>query len=370
MHGGRRGERTCPIHRARPTVAALFAQATEALATGQETGIAKLADAVVLLRDLAPGLGSIVASSAVRARLDAYERADQEAKRQQGLLFHEATAANLCLLGAGVLSSLVLAGPSLAGLLGETWTDSMALWIGLATLALGALAAMYGYRARESDRLRRWFTMRGTAEVARLETFRAIAAAAAAAGPATAAAGLALFCRHLFDDQRRWLVARAARHRLSSDVTNRWGGLATALTFLGGSAALIASFAPGQSWMALAGVVGAAVMAYALNREELRRDRANADRYEKAAVALDQLATRLDEVAAEIAAGRPEALPAFVDAVTAQLEAEHKQWLDGATQVEAALARLDARLKELGDSRPKTAGPTLVVAQPDRDNTR
>ena len=157
--------------------AALFAQATEALATGQETGIAKLADAVVLLRDLAPGLGSIVASSAVRARLDAYERADQEAKRQQGLLFHEATAANLCLLGAGVLSSLVLAGPSLAGLLGETWTDRMALWIGLAALALGALAAMYGYRARESDRLRRWFTMRGTAEVARLETFRAIAAA-------------------------------------------------------------------------------------------------------------------------------------------------------------------------------------------------
>ena len=107
--------------------------------------------------------------------------------------------------------------------------------------------------------------------------------------------------------------------------------------------------------MALAGVVGAAVMAYALNREELRRDRANADRYEKAAVALDQLATRLDEVAAEIAAGRPEALPAFVDAVTGQLEAEHKQWLDGATQAEAALARLDARLKELREPRPKSA---------------
>ncbi len=94
-------------------------------------------------------------------------------------------------------------------------------------------------------------------------------------------------------------------------------------------------------------------MAYALNREELRRDRANADRYEEAAVALDQLSTRLDEVAAEIAAGRTEALPAFVDAVTAQLETEHKQWLDGTTQVEAALASLDARLKELREPRPK-----------------
>ena len=73
--------------------------------------------------------------------------------------------------------------------------------------------------------------------------------------------------------------------------------------------------------MALAGVVGAAVMAYALNREGLRRDRANADRYEKAAVALDQLAARVDPIAAEIADGRTEALPAFVDAVAGQLEA-------------------------------------------------
>jgi hypothetical protein len=286
--------------------------------------------------------------------------------RQQGLLFREVTAANLCLLGAGGLSSVVLAGPVVVGLLGKTWADRTAFWIGFAALALGALAAMYGYRARESDRLRRWLTMRGAAEVARLETFRAIAAGAAAAGPATAAAGLALFCRHLFDDQRQWLVARAARHRLSSDLTNRWGGVATALTFLGGSAALIASFAPGQSWMALAGVGGAAVMAYALNREELRRDRANADRYEKAAVALDQLATRLDDVAAEIAAGRPEALRVFADEVTAQLEAEHKQWLDGATQAEAALARLDARLKEVGDPRPPAGrGPALVVPLPE-----
>ncbi|MFO1048835.1 MAG: hypothetical protein U1E52_13160 [Geminicoccaceae bacterium] len=43
---------------------------------------------------------------------------------------------------------------------------------------------------------------------------------------------------------------------------------------------------------------------------------------------------------------------AFVDEVTSQLEAEHKQWLDGATQAEAALARLDARLQELRE-RPK-----------------
>ena len=75
----------------------------------------------------------------------------------------------------------------------------------------------------------------------------------------------------------------------------------------------------------------------------------------------DQLSTRLDEVAAEIAAGRTVALTAFVDAVTAQLETEHKQWLDGTAQVEAALAGLDARLEELREPRAKSP-PTLVVA--------
>ena len=238
--------------------------------------------------------------------------------------------------------------PGLQALLGGTWTDRAALGIGLAALALGAL----GGACTATGRARATGCAAGSPCAARPK-WRGSRPSGRSRGRRRSAAPLPrppaspLFCRHLFDDQREWLVARAARHRVSSDVTNRWGGIATALTFLGGSAALIASFAPDTSWMALAGVVGAAVMAYALSREELRRDRANADRYEKAAVALDQLATRLDEVAAEIAAGRPEALPAFVDAVTAQLEAEHKQWLDGASQVEATLARLDARLKEL-----------------------
>ena len=124
------------------------------------------------------GSAPIVASSAVRAHAWTPTRAaDAEATRQQGLLFREATAANLCLLGAGVLSSLVLAGPGRRRLLGadldrprRRWGSASPPWRSVRS------AAMYGYRARESDRLRRWLTMRGTAEVARLETFRAIAA--------------------------------------------------------------------------------------------------------------------------------------------------------------------------------------------------
>ncbi len=347
-------------------IADFHLRAREILAEGKRTGMAALDAAGSGLRELTPDLVAILGSSEVGAHRGTFERCDAEARRQQERLFHEATAANLCLLAAAVLSSLVLAGPVVMRLLGLEWTQAIPLAIGLAALTLGAAAALYGYRAREGDRLRRWLNMRGRAEMARLEVFRAVTRSAAAKGPATAAAGLALFCRHLLFDQRDWLISRAQRHRLSSDRTNRWGGLATAFTFLGGSAAMIAAFAPDQSWLALAGVLGAAVMAFALNREELRRDRANADRYEEAAVALDQLSTRVDEVAGEIAAGRTAALTAFVDAVTAQLETEHKQWLDGTAQVEAALEGLDARLTELREVRPVAGhGPASIIALPE-----
>jgi hypothetical protein len=104
-------------------------------------------------------------------------------------------------------------------------------------------------------------------------------------------------------------------------------------------------------WVVLAGLVGAAISAYATNRDALRRDRANADRYEKAQVALDVLAGRTDDVVARIAAGEPKALVAFTDAVTDLLATEHKQWLEGTAQAETSLGKLDAQLKQLTDAK-------------------
>ena len=51
-------------------------------------------------------------------------------------------------------------------------------------------------------------------------------------------------------------------------------------------------------------------------------------------------------VADEIDAGRPDALTAFTTAITEQLESEHKQWLDGAAQVQALLAKFDEQLRK------------------------
>ena len=136
---------------------------------------------------------------------------------------------------------------------------------------------------------------------------------------------------------------RALRHRKSSETTSRLGGLGSALAFIGGSGAVIASQLKGSLWVVLAGLIGAAVSAFAINRDALRRDRANADRYEKMQVALDGLAERVDDVAALIAT-EPKALLAFTDTVTDLLATEHKQWLEGTAQAEASLVKLDAQL--------------------------
>jgi hypothetical protein len=159
--------------------------------------------------------------------------------------------------------------------------------------------------------------------------------------------GLALVERYLLDDQRAWLGARAAQHRRSSEWTSLWGGVATALAFVGGSAAVIGGFEPGKAWLAIAGVIGAAVAAYAANREAQRRDRANAHRYERTQAVLDGLAARDDAVAQEIASGTADALVAFTEAVAEPLAAEHKEWIEASAQAQTAIDKLDARLQEL-----------------------
>ena len=327
-----------------------LAAAQKAVAGGPP-GIGGLEQAASTVQGGCPELAAILRSTAVRTELELCLRQEAAAAEQQRRLMREATAANVCLMLAGVLSGLVLVGAASRDAIDAAWggaiTNDTVLALGTATLALGALAAMFGHIARDQDRLGRWLARRASAELARLTAFRAIAGEAAARGPEVAMYGLAVIARHLLHEQRAWLGARAAQHRRSSEWTSIWGGVATALAFIGGSGAVIGGFEPGKAWVAIAGVIGAAVAAYAANREALRRDRTNADRYEKTQAVLDGLAARDDTIAAEIASGKPDALVAFTEAVAEPLAAEHKAWLEDSAQAQSALAKLDSRLQEL-----------------------
>jgi hypothetical protein len=300
-------------------------------------------------------LAGVLRSSSVRTQVETYTRLDSEAVLQESHLMHELTTANICLMVTGVLSGLVLVAAKVGLPVGFATVQNVTLAIGVATLALGAIGAMLTYKARECDRLGRWMGARSAAEMARLTAFQTIATEAAAKGPVVAGGALALLRTCLLDDQRSWLEMRARGHRRSSETTATWGGIATALAFVGGSGAVIASFQPDLTWVALSGVIGAAIGAYAVNREGMRRDRANADRYEKAATALDALASRFDAVEMEIVAGKADALTAYASAITEQLATEHKQWLEGTAQAESILAKLDANLhKPLNNADPET----------------
>jgi hypothetical protein len=270
---------------------------------------------------------------------------------QQRRLFREVTVSNVCLMLAGVASGLVLAGATVpatvSAWLGGTDSGRLSLTLGIVTLLLGAVASMSAYWARDQNRLTRWTTRRSEAEAARIAVFKEVAAQAAAKGAAVAMKGFTFVVRDLLNAQRRWLKSRVDKHRRSSEWTTFWGGIGAALALVGGSGAVIGGLAEGAAWLAIAGVIAAAIAAYATNREALRRDRANADRYEKALAVFDGLAGRADGVAEQIAAGKPEALIAFTDALSEQLMTEHKQWLEGATQAENVLTKLDDRLNEL-----------------------
>ena len=106
-------------------------------------------------------LDPILGSSSVRVQLEALSHLDKDATAQQRAFRRELTIANLCLMVAGVLSGLVLVPGENPG---WAWLPRC---IGLATLALGAIAALHTYKALEGNRLQRWLSARSEAEMAR-----------------------------------------------------------------------------------------------------------------------------------------------------------------------------------------------------------
>lgn len=218
-------------------------------------------------------LSHIVGTSRVRIALDAFKRKGREATQQQRAFRREVTIANVCLMIAGVLSGLVLiVAPQVAWNVAQdaylmSWVPVV---IGVLTLALGSAAAFFARKVREAGRFQRWLTTRSGAETARSEIFATIAANAVSEAPQEALSALDLVNRLLLEDQRIWFRDRAAEHCRSSEKTAFWGGAGTALAFAGGSGAVIASFEPDQAWIAIFGVVGVALAAYAVSRERLR----------------------------------------------------------------------------------------------------
>lgn len=321
------------------------------------------------------GVRAILSSQEYNSRDVLFRRKDAEAGEEQAGFLRLLSSINLLVLAVAVLSGVILALPSLrdlpwvqAAVSGREWLPSAgSVGDALAFLVAGlALAATtLGQFAREGDRLGRWQRLRAEAEKARAERFRVVALAAASRGPEAARAALDHVLGGLVEDQRQWYAERAARHRASARVTRVFNVLATLLGVLASAAAITAALGPANVGLLLAGVLAASIAAFASDRENLYRDRINAELYEMTAEKLSALAAGADQVTASIDAGNPGAVVAFTDLVAEELQAEHARWTAGLDVAGGLLNRLDQRLRQArtGQAAPPEPQPASERSQ-------
>ena len=303
---------------------------------------------------IGPNLRPILVSNELLSRSSLFERKDAEAVAEQKWLFRLLAWINGVVLAIAILSGTVLAisvyrpdVPEWTGRL-ETVSKWLAGLIGL----LAIVATVLGQLARDGDRLGRWRTLRAEAEAARAGRFAALARSAAAAGKAAAREALEFVRLGLLEDQRSWYLSRASRHRQSERVTSSCTAVALFLAAIASAAALTVSFGGLTAALLVVGVLAAAFTAYAVDRENLYRDRSNAALYERTAEQLGALAAGSDAVLTEIDRGHPEAVVTFTDLVAEQLLAEHRQWAAGLDVTSELMTRLEQRLQQARATEP------------------
>ena len=173
------------------------------------------------------------------------------------------------------------------------------------------------------------------AETMRLEYFRLVATMKSGMGgvsskdePPIELLQFEYFRRFQLDVQLAYYAGRGNQHREESSKSVRLGSYAALATMLGsGLGAGFGAVLPELTFIAVLGVVGAALASLAANREALSQDRRNAERYQRTLFALEEISKDLDRVRRAAAAGESDAVEKFVDAVNDELSLEHRQWL-------------------------------------------
>ena len=305
-----------------------------------------------------------IASNEYRSLDSLFCRKDADAAREQKAIFALLGWGNVLMLLIAMLSALILARPTLQAVIAA---DNKAGWLHTAETVLAVVVAALTVAttalaqfARDSERLSRWQKLRAEAELARVARFKAVARTAAALGPAAAHEALGYITRELLVEQRDYYLQRATRHRASARLSTAWTVVATLLGALASTAAFSIAFGAATEWTMLAGVLAAAVGAFAADREKLHRDTANAELYERTAEKLNVLAAGTDSVASQIEQGSPEAVVTFTDLLAEELQAEHRQWLAGLEATGELLARLEQRLHDQKAGQPAAAVAVLA----------
>jgi SMODS and SLOG-associating 2TM effector domain 1 len=297
------------------------------------------------LKTSAPKLAALLTRSAPVELAHQYADADTEALAAERKFKRWVIRANRAVLATATVSALLMAVALLAGRLGGL-TQTILIVLALMGVATGGIASMSLFRVKEGRLLEDWMTARARAETKRLSYFSYIVNSSA--GPLDLQLELLkleYFRRYQLDLQLAYYKTRRSGHRNSAERTlDISAGSVLVAAIASGAAGVLGALR--SEWAALGSlaVFGAALQAFAAARESLNQDRRNAERYDNTAQALQGLRERLDDVRLGIAAGSTSVLGEYVAAVQDQLSLEHRQWLEGAENMQAAVARLEKAL--------------------------
>jgi SMODS and SLOG-associating 2TM effector domain 1 len=290
----------------------------------------------------APQLAALLTRTAPVELAQQYAAADTEALGAERTFKRWVIRANWAVLTTATVSALLMAVALLGGILGG-FTQPTLIVLALIGVVTGGIASMSLFRVKEGRLLEDWMTARARAEAKRLAYFRYIVNASdGPPDPQLELLKLEYFRRYQLDLQLAYYKTRRSGHRNSAERTLDISALSVLVAAIASGAAGVLG-ALTSEWAALGSlaVFGAALQAFAAARESLNQDRRNAERYDNTAQALQGLRERLDDVRQGIAAGSTSVLREYVGAVQDQLSLEHRQWLEGAENMQAAVARLD-----------------------------
>jgi hypothetical protein len=297
------------------------------------------------LRTSAPMLAAILTRSAPVELAQQYAEADTEALLAGRTFKRWVIRANWAVLATATVSALLMAVALLAGTLGVL-TQTILIVLALIGVATGGIASMSLFRVKEGRLLEDWMTARARAETKRLSYFSYIVNTSV--GPPDLQLELLkleYFRRYQLDLQLAYYQTRRSGHRNSAGRTLNVSATSVLVAAIASGAAGVLG-ALKSEWAALGSlaVFGAALQAFAAARESMHQDRRNAERYDHSAQALQGLRERLDDVRQGIEAGSTSVLGEYVAAVQDELSLEHRQWLEGAENMQAAVARLEKAL--------------------------
>ncbi|ARE39468.1 hypothetical protein RGUI_1327 [Rhodovulum sp. P5] len=308
-----------------------------------------------LYRETAPDLVWLIALAGLRSEAETYTRFDGQANRARSTYMRWMLTTNL----GTFLTSVLSAGAMAWGLLGikhDALTQGLlghgALGLTVAATVSAAVASAGLLMLRQGRLLENWMRKRATAETHRVGYFEGLLKRASETSQDATLLALEYFRRYQFEVQKNYFFHRARDHEASANKTVLVGAIGA---FVATFSNLAGAFS-GQGVHATGAisVLGAALGAYAIGREQMTQDRRNAERYDRTYSALVALAGLLDEVREAVSKGNLGLARDFAAAVDEQVTNEHRQWLEATEAAKAALIRIEDALRSTGDKEAAT----------------